>query len=215
MSNQNKQITLDDILDAFMASVERPDHAALTAWVQHYPQYAQELTEFAASWGLMETLPPVADNDAVSEETLVLRGMSIVQNILHDQRQTQAQVDTDEPIIGLIAVAKKRGMNATQLADHVELSIPLISKFDRRLFRPASVPPEAHTAIANALQLNVSTVARYLQQPPTFAPGALHHAGQAPRLAEQEDFFDAIRRDRSISEVRRRRWLALEPHDAR
>jgi hypothetical protein len=213
MSNQHEQIALDDVLDAFMASVEYPDHAALTAWVRRYPQYAQELTEFAASWGLMEILPPVTDNDTVSEETRVLRGLSIVQNILHEQRQSPVQAEAGAPLSSLISAAKRHGMSAFELADRAELSAPLISKLDRRLIIPASIPSEAHIVLADALQQNVTTINWYLQQPPIFAPRALHHSKQAPVIDRQEDFFDAIRKDLAITEERRQRWMALAPRE--
>ena len=75
---------LEDVLDAFVAS-SVDQISALDQWIQRYPQYEQELTDFAISWSLMESLPLRPNTEEVDEETLVLRGMNIVHNLLHEQ----------------------------------------------------------------------------------------------------------------------------------
>jgi hypothetical protein len=44
---------LDSILEEFVASLHEPDHAQLTEWVKRYPQYEQQLTDFAANWSVV------------------------------------------------------------------------------------------------------------------------------------------------------------------
>jgi len=80
MNDQQERQTLEDVLDEFVASGAGPNSASLAEWIRRYPQYERELTEFAASWSLMKWLPPSPDAEEVDEETLVLRGMSVVQN---------------------------------------------------------------------------------------------------------------------------------------
>lgn len=75
---------LDDVLDAYAASDEGPSREALEAWVRRYPEYEQELAAFTVDWLHLHhvTAPAPADD----EETLVLRGMSVVHQILHARR---------------------------------------------------------------------------------------------------------------------------------
>ena len=74
--------TLEDVLDAYVASDVGPN-SPLDEWLWRYPEFEREIIEFAASWSLMKWLPPAPDAEEVDEETLVLRGMSVVQNLLH------------------------------------------------------------------------------------------------------------------------------------
>lgn len=79
---------LDDVLDAYAASDGGPSRDALEAWVKRYPQYEEELTAFTIDWIHMNHVEPAAPTDEL--ETLVLRGMSVVQQLLHAQRSHAA-----------------------------------------------------------------------------------------------------------------------------
>lgn len=50
--------TLDDVLNEYMASEEKPSHAALVRWIALYPRFEKELTDFTVAWSLQEALPP-------------------------------------------------------------------------------------------------------------------------------------------------------------
>jgi hypothetical protein len=211
MNREQARVPLEDVLDAYVAASEHPDPQVLQEWMTRYPYYAQELADFTVSWSLMLTLPPSPGQSHTEEETLVLRGMSVVQNLLHAQLST---VPVNEPpLAGLITTGNTHGFSIQQLADAVELSVPLLGKLDRRLIRYLSIPHEVIDLLARALHCVAAVVERYLQGAPIFAAGAQHHASTAPTLAEQEDFFEAVRHDRALSPERRVRWLALAPND--
>lgn len=208
MNDRIDHDTLDAMLDALVASEAGPHGPLLDDWIRRYPDYAQELTEFAAGWSLMRSLPPAPGTREVSEETLVRRGLGIVHDLLARQERAAS---IEPPIAGLLEAGRARGLAPRQLAQATGLGDSLLRKLDRRLIRYASIPREAIEAIATALQREIETVARYLQQGPTFAAAARHRAEQAPQLAEPEDFFSAVRADPTLGEDRREHWLALAP----
>lgn len=215
MNDQMERERLEDVLDAFVASEGNPSSASLAEWIRRYPQYERELTEFAASWSLMKWLPPSPDAEEVDEETLVLRGMSVVQNLLHRQEQGAAPPETVAPITSLLDEGRARGLTPRQLAQAAGLGEILLRKLDRRLVRYASIPREAVEALAAALRREAQSVAAYLQQRPKFAAVAHYRAELAPELAEPEDFFTAVRADPTMTDEQRARWLALAPRDGR
>ncbi len=208
MNNPQESRTLEDVLDAFVAFGAGPESASVADWIRRYPEYAPELTEFAASWNLMKSLPPAPDAEEVDQETLVLRGMSVVQNLLHGQQQTQAATAPVVPFESLIAEGRSLGLAPRQLARAAGIGDSLLRKLDRRLIRYASIPHEAIETLAAAIQREVETVGRYLQQRPTFGT-AQYRSEQAPELAEAEDFFAAVGSDPTMSDEQRARWLAL------
>ena len=208
MNEQVECLSLEDILDAYVASGDIPDRS-LDEWIQRYPEYEKELTEFAVSWTLMESLPPAPEAAKVDECVLVLRGMSIVQNLLHKQSQV-ASSNPSAPFESLIAEGRALGLKPRQLAEAVRLGDAILGKLDRRLIRYASIPQDAIDELAYAIQRGTASVAAYLRQDPQFAASAEHRSEQAPTLSESEDFFDAVRNDPTISPEHADYWLALE-----
>ena len=52
---------LNDILDAYAASTPGPDFETLKEWVNRYPEFEVELTEFTIDWRLLHALSPAAE----------------------------------------------------------------------------------------------------------------------------------------------------------
>ena len=221
---------LDDVLEAYAASEPGPSRTTLPKWVRRYPQYEQQLMEFTARWGLLEWLPDRVDDDEIDEETLVLRGMSTVQAVLFrrqsiielEHRSTDEQsvqmrdiprdvpIEVERSIAGLLTEGKRLGITADDLAERVGVSDSILRKIDRRLINPASIPTRITRDLGLALHCGVAQITSYVQLPPMFAQGAQHRANQAPALpAVQEDFFEAVRRDLTLTEERRVRLLSL------
>jgi len=208
MSKQPKYMTLDDVFDTYLSETERPSYEALSRWIARYPQYERELTELTVQWIMMEGLPPAANAVSTDVETLVLRGMSIVQNILY--KQEQDSVDREAPgLTGILDEGAKHGLRIQQVADAATMSVTLIRKLDLRLIRFASIPEEAIMFLARAVRSSVESVRRYLQRPPRLARHASYHASQAPTLVDPQDFLDAVRTDPAMKEEQRDYWLAI------
>ena len=208
MNEPTRLERLEDVLDAYVASDVDPN-GRLDEWIQRYPEYERELTDFAVSWSLMESLPPAPDSEKVDEDTLVLRGMSVVQNLLH----VQLSESSSRPVAlleSLIAEGRSHGLEPRQLAQAAELGDSLLRKLDRRLIRYTSIPREAIKGLAGAIKRDAESVTVYLQQSPTFATATEHRSEQAPALNEPEDFFNAVRADPTISPEHAARWLELE-----
>lgn len=89
MSIRREKRHLEDVLNDYVAMEQNPSHGGLTKWIQQYPEHKKELIEFTVNWGLMEHLPQVPILKEVSEETLVLRAMSIVEDRLHTLKEQE------------------------------------------------------------------------------------------------------------------------------
>jgi hypothetical protein len=113
-------------------------------------------------------------------------------------------------IESLLSSAKQLGLDAPALADKTGLSVVLVTKLDRRLIAHLRVPEKVFEVLANALRVTSEAISAYLEQPPALATEARFRAKENPRIQEQQDFFEAVRTDKSISEERRANLLALE-----
>jgi hypothetical protein len=213
MNQDSERASLDDVLNAYAISEPGPSYASLAEWIRRYPYYEQELTAFAADWALATWLPTPASIHTVDEEALVLHGMSIVQDIL--QQQKTALQDELHPLIGIVQEGTHLGLSLQEIAERAQMSVALVRKLDRRLIRPVSIPEQAINSLAQAIQRGSSAVVAYLQGEPALPYGASYRAEQAPELAEPQDFFEAVRSDMRMPFELRERWLSYAPPDAR
>ena len=210
MNDGSRLAELEHVLDELVAADETPGPAVLDGWVREYPQFERELVDFMASWTLMNSaVPPSADQEEPqneelkADERLMLRGMSIVQNLLHEMSH---RAETASRLDSLLGEARAAGMSLQDLAGAAHLGEAVVRKLDRRLIRFASIPMQAIDAVAGAVRCQARVVAQYLQQPATLAAGSHYRADRVPQLAEQEDFIVAIEKDPTMTAEDRWRW---------
>jgi len=213
MNQDSERASLDDVLDAYAISEPGPGYVSLAEWIHRYPYYEQELTAFTADWVLATWLPTPTSIHNVDEEVLVLHGMSIVQDIL--QQQKTALQDELHPLLGIVQEGTHLGLSLQEIAERAQMSVALVRKLDRRLIRAGSIPQQAIDSLAQAIQRGSLAVAAYLQGEPVLPYGASYRAEQAPALAEPQDFFEAVRSDMGMLFELRERWLSYAPPDAR
>lgn len=89
-SQRDPEMTLDEVLEAYVMSERGPSREVLVQWLQRYPRYKEELVAFTARWSLATHLPDIQAEDEVDEATLIRRGMSVVYSILHAANQARA-----------------------------------------------------------------------------------------------------------------------------
>jgi len=218
MNDQSQREHLEAVLDDFVAA-GAPSSEALTEWTRRYPQFERELTRFAASWQLSQSLPVSPDAAQLPDEVLVEHGLRAVQDLLAAagrRVQTTPTEPAAAPIQGLLHEARRLGLRPRQFAAATGLGESLLAKLDRGLIRFASIPSQALEALATTLQRDLGSVRDYLaQRNPSVAAAAAFKAEQAPQAGEPEDFFSAVTADTTMSDEQRARWLDLASPDQR
>jgi len=208
MSSQREKRDLEDVLNDYVAMEQNPSHGGLKKWIQQYPEYKKELTEFTVNWGLMEHLPQVPIPKEASQETLVLRAMSIVEDRLHALKEQEKA--SEASITDLLATCKHLGLDVHTMAARCKVSATIMMKLSRRFIDYSSIPQELIECIAIAIRATTQAVMDYLRRPIS-AEGMLFSAKTSPKLAKkQEDFFDVVRNDQTLGEELQKYWLSLE-----
>lgn len=208
MSSQKTRRSLEDVLNDYVASEHLPNHEALKKWVLLYQEYKKELTEFTVNWGRMECLPHVPTPIEVSEDILVLRAMSIVEDRLYafkSKGKASAAV-----IVSLLEEGKNFGLDVSKFAAQCRVSVPIMLKLSRRFIDFTSIPSELLESLAAAINTTSQYITAYLKQP-ALADGMRFSSKSKPVLANQENFFDAVRNDQTMDNGTREYWLLLEP----
>ena len=206
MSTLKKKQNLEDVLNEYLATELVPSHKALKKWILLYPEYEKELTDFTVSWGLVEDLPK-DQCEGESEDILVLRAMSLVEDRLYSLRNRKKCSETT--ITNLLEEAQKAGMGINELSNSVKVSIPIMTKLVRRIIDFHTIPNEVVQSIAAAIGQSFQTISEYLKLP-VLADGIQFSSKTTPTLLQQESFFDAVRNDRSIDPKLREYWLSFE-----
>ncbi len=178
----------------------------LAEFMQRYPQFAGELMDYAATASIIENSPATA-SDAEQEDVIVRRGMDTVARLLANNRSMKNLSEQVASLAGLRKEAEERGLTIQSLAGATDLSVPIVVKLDRRLIRFASIPRQAIERIAGALGRTTEAVAAYLSAgDPQFAAGAHFLAETAPQMPDQQDFYDAVETDLTMSDEQKRVW---------
>lgn len=151
--------------------------------------------------------------DAEAEE------QGFIQHIRSVRRELEASVDAAElqpergeiPLKGLISEGRRHGLSIAELAGATRLSPVLMKILDMRLARYATIPAQVVEDVATAIRRSVDQVAMYLQgDPVSMAVAYADDNAAAVGPPEQQDFFDVVRADTSLSEERRAQLLGLE-----
>jgi hypothetical protein len=183
--------------------------AVLSEFMRLYPYAATALENFAATESLIQNSPEVkvrTESEERSEkEAIVRRGMEAAARLLAARRMSAAPAEI-APLSGLRKEAEARGLTIQALASATRLSVPLLVKLDRRLIRFASIPRQAIERIGAELGRSFEAVAAYLQGGPQFASQASFRADAAPRMPDQQDFFDAVETDLTMDERLKAEW---------
>lgn len=196
---------LDGIIDEYAASSPGPSREMLAEWVQRYPQYKEELTDFTVNWTVASPIAPPSVEETEETREAATRHMGIVRAILDGQAVPAGEV---APIRGLVAEARTRGLSRKELASALDLSIALVDKLDRRLVSYRTIPAAIVDSISRLLGAGAEQVALYLQGPPLLPQSASYRAEQAPSVPEAQSFAEAVSSDRTISPERKRQLLA-------
>jgi hypothetical protein len=185
----------------------------LTEFMRSYPHTADALADFAATASIIENSPDTESRteseSLAQEESIVRRGMETAARLLAARRTSLIPEET-APLAGLRKEGEARGLTIQALASATHLTVPLLVKLDRCLIRFASIPPQAIERIGSELGRSFEAIAAYLQGDSQFASQASFRADAAPQMTDQQDFFDAIETDLTMSDEQKDEWRKFQ-----
>jgi hypothetical protein len=221
---------LDQVIEAYLlrrdevttgagddaVEVARVARNVLTEFMRRYPHAADALADFAATASIIENSPDTESHTEseglAQEESIVRRGMETAAHLLAAHRTLIISEET-APLTGLRKAGESRGLTIQALASATHLTVPMLVKLDRRLIRFASIPRQAIERIGAELGRSFEVVAAYLQGDSQFASQASFRADAAPQMPGQQDFFDAIETDLTMSERQKDEWRKIKSAD--
>ena len=199
--------TLDDALNTYVEKNDRPTAENLKEWVKRYPQFREDLIEFAAAWAEELVLPAVAEISTEAEKVLVDRAMSHVLNVAYS-RDVEAleQTTSDDRVRSLTQDGQRAGIKPSQLAKACALDLGLLSKLNNRQIQPWTIPTELIRLLAEHLNKTIAVLMIYFAGPPQATAGKAYLSRGKPTGTGQQSFAEAVRQS-SLSDEEKARWL--------
>jgi hypothetical protein len=182
----NSTLKFEDILDELMLENEKPSYELLAQWTAKFPQHADALARFFATWALHPESDEV--DPRIDEVSLANRGVSYAMDLLHHQ-QSARHATGAIPTLRLISCAEAAGLTPQRLAHRCELDESIIVKLDRCLL--TNVPRVCIDRIATATGAVTEEIRTFIAGPPRRAAGGRYKAKGKP-TAVTERFVDAV-----------------------
>jgi hypothetical protein len=202
MTDQIKTADRDEVLFAFHQECARPSAEEIVAWVNRFPQFAEDIRAHAAvAW---DWATQAAEREAEVDEILSSRAYSQALNIIYSAETSPAPVDNSTPCRTFQQMQEAVGKETYQLARELDVGRGVLAD----LFNGWMRPPIRKRLVDGLLSLLHSSSEEFsfalecaLRQP------RLGHAkaDQAPVVAQRS--CDEIIRDSNMPHERKRYWL--------
>jgi len=185
------------LAEQFAAELRAGRAPRLSAYLERYPQYAAQLTDFAAD--LLADEPEAAPGSAPSALAPgTVRALDILFAAEATDEQAHLARVAEQPAEyvagrGLLAAAHAKGISTHALAAATDLSPQLLSLLDTKTVAGTEVPPALVARLGGALGL-----------PPTQVKGLLRRA-EAPALPA-EGLRELLTTHPSLRDEQRARW---------
>lgn len=199
MNERAKREERDAILIAFHRECERPTTEQIIAWVERYPEYAEDIRTHAAvslDWAARET-----DAEVEVSQSLLDRGFSNALNAFYDAEQ-RAKAEANVKSFQELAAA--RNIDVVQMAREMDIARGVLAA----LFNGLMLPPIRQRLVEHVCRLLAitrdafdATLALVLSQP-RFGHAK---ASTAPTVRARQ--CDEIIRDSPMTPERQRYWL--------
>lgn len=193
---------LQDIFEAY--SLETHDKNALNVlqrYIEKYPQYEKELTEFAAEGAMLKFDLETEISDQEKNRVAELTRRNFEKFWAGKQEQPQS-------IESLITAAKNLGMKKIEFAKRIGLNPSQLFNLEIRRYVFSTIPNSLIETVAETLQTTRETIQSFLQLSPSVA--ANYKSQDRPDEVEQINFAQAIKEDETLSAEDKERLLNMK-----
>lgn len=208
MTTPNRRLSLDEVLDEFFYSADKPTPAQVIRACEAHPEYRADIVEFAALWAAYEASPEPAEDASTSsapaEDVSFLQ--SFVLNRIHElDGKSASDVEGAKR-----AVATLKGAKLARAAASVGFgsNVLLLAKV---LTTITNVPPRVARDLAQHLQVLQADLQQCLR--PRLVGSRSYSAARSPNAPGSETWESAVRA-LPISEDEKKRLLAFQEDDA-
>ncbi|UJR83679.1 hypothetical protein [Sandaracinus amylolyticus] len=207
MTKTKHDVSLDDVLHEMALTSEKPDAKVVGEYLRRYPQYAEEITDFAAELAAMAIAADVDDGiepSTTGTSPAISRALSQLHNRLYEVKQEQPARDGSGP--DLFAPFSPGQFRA--LASELGVNAFFLSKVRDRTIEPETIPHAFRVKMADAMKVSEPVIAAYLAGQATIPDQMRFLSEQKPEASRRQSFADAVKSSK-LTEEQQRHLLSL------
>ena len=179
----------DDVAVAYMMAAENASTPDVKAWIDRYPQFAEQLADLASFTFMTQNATDDQSRTALSPRVRGALDAAFAPPVL----------------AGLVARAAQLGHTAETLAADLHLSRDVVLMLDSRVVQPASIPSRLKSLLADRLRVGLAQVDAFFAMPAPRAVAA-YKSSKAPAQQAQIAFADALRTSKMLSAEDKKYW---------
>lgn len=195
----------------YVEEVQAGHQPKVSDYIARYPQYADELTDFAAYYHAFEKDIPTTAQPGYE----LADDFHIAMNYAWERI---AQADTSSPkgIATLLLTANKRRLTLSRLAEKLGLSKDIVKKLEQRKITALSIPAALTRRLADVVQQPVDVIEVYFassdehlsQKQHVAEAQTFYQVHQAPSTPAQS-FYEAVEGSTELSEEQKSAWRKI------
>lgn len=207
MTSPNRRLSLEEVLDEFFYSADKPSPDVVLRACEAHPEYRADIVEFAALWSSYEATPETIEDDSLAKVTNedVSLLQSFILNRLHELDSKPASESDEAAARAAIAELAGGKLRRAAAAAGLRASTSLLTKILTQRI------PDVPSKVLNDLAHHLNVAARGLQQclGLSLAGGMSYRASGKPNAPQTETWESAVRA-LPVSDEEKKRLLALQ-----
>lgn len=205
MTSPTRKLSLEEVLDEFFFSADKPSPAMVLRACEAHPEYREDILQFAALWSSYEASPDVAAADVKVSDESVSRLQSFVLNRLHELDQGSASSSQVEAARKAVEALAGKSLRQAAAAAGLGASALLLTKVLTKSI--VNVPTKVLRDLATHLNVALAGLQQCLG--PSLAGAKSFRAKGTPN-ASAEETWEAAVHSLSVSDEEKQRLLALQ-----
>ncbi|WP_431264262.1 hypothetical protein ACQ859_01200 [Roseateles chitinivorans] len=210
MTSPARRLSLDEVLDEFFFSADKPSPAMVLRTCEAHPEYREDILEFAALWASHDASPEVAADVLDVPEESVSRLQSFVLNRIHELDGKPTPASDSEAVKRAVSALKGAKLAKAATAVGFGSSVLLLVKV---LTSIPNVPARVMRDLAQHLQVLQADLQQCLAQQLAGSRKMSYSSTKPPNSAGAETWESAVRA-LPVSEDEKKRLLAFQEGDA-
>ena len=195
-------MNLEEVLEEYAAATPAGnDLKILRIAAEKYPQFADDLADFAAARAVVKHAPE-EELTAEEEERFQESGLSNLRMVL-------SSLNSAVSLQSLVETAKTKGLSRAKFAAALGLSPSLVIYLEKRRLAFTTIPKTIVAKIAQILETAEEKVADYLNQSPDYAGNMSFKTETRAETQPPKNFAEAVREDQQLSAEEKRKLLEL------
>jgi hypothetical protein len=162
MRTHNSRLSLDEVLDHFFLTADKPTPSLVLSACEEYPEYRKEIVEYVVLWAAYDASPePETELETEATEAEVARVQSFVLNRLYElDNNSSNDLDIAKARYVLSGLSGGKKLRQTTQAARLERFTELLTKILSK--RISNVPSMVIEGLAHHLNIHRNALERIL-----------------------------------------------------